>query len=74
MAVDSTGIRVITVAIKKTIFNYSKHPYQYSVLFPNAEDMLSTNIIWQYGNIVYDPVKVLCLCFVYTVVSLHPTL
>lgn len=46
-------------------------PYKYSTLLSYAEDILSTNTIWQYGNISCDPVKAVCLCFVHTVVSLH---
>lgn len=45
-----------------------------STFFSNAEEILSTNTIWQYGNISCDPVKAVCLCCVPTVVSFHPIL
>lgn len=37
--------------------------------FYNAEDILSTNAVWQYGNISCDPVEAVRLCVVHTVVS-----
>lgn len=46
-----------------------------NICFYNAEDILSTNPKWQYGDVFScDLVKAVCLCFVHTVVSLNRTL
>lgn len=76
-----TILLLTTVAIQKTysMLNYStavcqQTDHKYNTFLSNAEDVLSTNTIWQYGDTLCDPVKAACLCFVHILLFLSHTL